>query len=267
MSSIVRATSAQMTRRLIVLAAAVFAVVIAQAQMAMGWGQTAEEFAADSDATLRVAGYAFAIWGVIYLGILIYAVRQVLPQTGESLMIHRFGWPSALAFLGIGLWIVAAALDQEVATIVLIFGSLTVLLIPLLRNAGVVRALDKRDRDRWMTLWPLALLAGWLTVAAPLNLITVATGNGDLPAALSPTAWAMLAIAVVAVVALAVTQQIRTLAYALPIAWGLLGAFVAEQERNGPLAYFALAGAVAVLVGAIVLSFRLRPGIERPTAA
>ncbi|HZV84120.1 MAG TPA: hypothetical protein VFF48_03955 [Brevundimonas sp.] len=267
MSSIVRATSAQMTRRLIVLAAAVFAVVIGQAQMALGWGQTAQEFSADSDATLRVAGYAFAIWGVIYLGILIYAVRQVLPQTGESLMIQRFGWPSALAFLGIGLWIVAAAMDQEVGTIVLIFGSLTVLLIPLLRHAGAVRALDKADRDRWMTLWPLALLAGWLTVAAPLNLITVATGNGDLPSVLSPTIWAMLAIVIVALVALAVTQQIRTVAYALPIAWGLLGAFVAEQERNAPLAYFALVAAVAVLVGAIVLSFRLRPGIERPSQA
>jgi hypothetical protein len=267
MSSIVKATSAQMTRRLIVLATAVFAVIIGQAQTAMGWGQTAQEFSADSDATLQVAGYAFAIWGVIYLGVLIYAVRQVLPQTGESLMIHRFGWPSALAFLGIGLWIVAAALDQEVATIVLIFGSLTVLLIPLLRNAGVIRALDKRDRDRWMTLWPLALLAGWLTVAAPLNLITVATGNGDLPSVLSPTVWAMLAIVIVALVALAVTQQIRTVAYAIPIAWGLLGAFVAEQERNAPLAYFALAAAVAVLVGAIVLSFRLRPGVERRTAA
>jgi hypothetical protein len=267
MSSIVKATSAQMTRRLIVLATAVFAVAIGQAQTALGWGQTAQAFSADSDDTLQVAGYAFAIWGVIYLGILIYAVRQVLPQTGESLMIHCFGWPSALAFLGIGLWIVAAALDQEVATIVLIFGALTVLLIPLLRNAGAIRALDKKDRDRWITLWPLALLAGWLTVAAPLNLITVATGNGDLPAALSPTVWAMLAIAIVALVALAVTQQIRTVAYAIPIAWGLLGAFVAEQERNTPLAYFALVAAVAVLVGAIVLSFRLRPGIERPSQA
>lgn len=267
MSSMVRATSAQMTRRLIVLGTALFAVIVGQGQMALGWGQTAAEFGADSDATLKVAGYAFAIWGVIYLGLLVYAVRQVLPQTGESLLIHRFGWPSALAMTGIGLWIVAAALDAELATIVLIFGSLAVLLIPLLRNAGAVRALPIRERDRWMVVWPLALLAGWLTVAAPLNLITVATGNGDLPAVLSPTTWAMLAIVLVSGVALVVTQQIRTVAYAIPIAWGLLGAFVAGQPRNPALAYFALAAAVAVLVGAIVLSLRLRPGVERRDAA
>jgi hypothetical protein len=264
MSSIVRATPAQMTRRMIVLAAAVFAIVVGQGQMALGWGQTAAEFAADSDATLKVAGYAFAIWGVIYLGLLIYAVRQVLPQTGESLLIHRFGWPSALALTGIGLWIVAAALDAELATVVLIFGSLAVLLIPLFQNASAIRALPIRDRDRWMVVWPLALLAGWLTVAAPLNLITVATGNGALPTVLSPTVWAMIAIAGVGVVALAVTQRIRTVAYAIPIAWGFLGAFVAEQPRNEPLAYFALAASVAVLAGALMLSLRLRRGVERP---
>ncbi len=261
--SIVRPTSAQMTRRLIVLASAVFAVVVGQAQVLMEWGQSPEEFSADSDATLRVAGYAFAIWGVIYLGLLVYAVRQALPRTGESLLIHRLGWPSIAALLGIGWWVVAAAFDWETATIVLIFGSLLVLLIPLLANAGAVRALPRGDRDRWMTVWPLAMLAGWLTVAAPLNLITVATGDGTLPDMLSPTAWAILAIAIVTGVALGVTQRLRTLAYALPIAWGLIGAFVAEQARNPLLASVALAAAVAVLAGALLLTFRRGAVVDR----
>lgn len=264
--SIVRPTSAQVTRRLIVLAAAIFAVVIGQAQVLLGWGQSPAEFSADSDATLRVAGYAFAIWGLIYLWLLVYAVRQALPQTGESLLIHRLGWPSVAALLGIGWWIVAAAFDWEAATVVLIFASLAALLVPLLAHAGAIRALPRFDRDRLMTVWPLAMLAGWLTVAAPLNLITVATGNDALPGMLSPTVWAILAIFAVTAVALGVTQRLRTLAYGLPIAWGLLGTFVAEQARNPMLAYVALAAAVAVLVGAIVLSFRLRAAVERSTS-
>lgn len=261
--SILRPSSSQMTRRLIVLATVIFAIAISQIQMVMGWGQTAAEFAADSDTTLKVAGYAFAIWGVIYAGLLVYAIRQALPNTGESEMINRFGWPSILAFLGIGWWIVAAAFDWEVATIVLIFGSLIVLLIPMLTGAPAIRALSRTDRDRWMTVWPLSLLAGWLTVAAPVNLITVATGNGDLPTMLSPTVWAALAIAIVVAVALLVTWRVRTVAYSLPIAWGLLGAFVAEQERNMPLAIIALAAGVVVLIGAVLLAFRLKSGVER----
>lgn len=263
--SIVRPTSTQMSRRLIVLAAAIFAVVIGQTQVLLGWGQSPAEFSADGDSTLRVAGYAFAIWGVIYLWLLVYAVRQVLPQTGESLLIHRLGWPSVAALLGIGWWVVAAAFDLEAATVVLIFASLAVLLVPLLLDAEAIRALPRADRDRWMTVWPLAMLAGWLTVAAPLNLITVATGNDALPAMPPPTVWAILAIIIVTAVALGVTGRLRTLAYGLPVAWGLLGAFVAEQARNPMLAYVALAAAVTVLVGAIILTFRLRSGVERAT--
>ncbi|MDP3801286.1 hypothetical protein [Brevundimonas sp.] len=264
--SIVRPTAAQKTRRLIVLAAAIFAVAIGQSQVLLGWGQSPAEFSADGDATLRVAGYAFAVWGLIYLWLLVYAVRQALPWTGESLLIHRLGWPSVAALLGIGWWVVAAAFDWEAATVVLIFASLAALLLPLLANAGAIRALPRFDRDRLMTVWPLAMLAGWLTVAAPLNLITVATGDGALPDTLSPTVWAILAMVGVSAAALGVTQRLRTLAYGLPIAWGLVGAFTAEQARNPMLAYAALAAAVAVLVGAVALAFRLRSGVERPSA-
>jgi len=247
-----------MTRRLTILAAALFAIFISQAQILMGWGQSPAEFAADSDATLRVAGYAFAIWGVIYLGLLVYAVRQALPDTPESPLRARLGWPSALALIGIGLWIVAAAYDWEWATIGLIFGSLLVLLVPLLRNAPAIRALPIRDKERWMTVWPLAMLAGWLSIASPVNLITVATGNDWLPEALSPTTWAMGAIGLVALLAMFVTARLRTLAFAIPVAWGLGGAFVAEQTRNPDLAYAAAGAAVATLVAGAVLVFRRR---------
>src|SRR5690606_34083804 len=140
MSSIVRPSQSQVTRRLIVLAAAVFAVAVGWSQQLLGWGQSPAEFSADSDETLRVAGFAFSIWGPIYLGILAYAVRQAMRQTGESLLIRRFGWPSAAAFLGIGWWVVAAAFDWEAATVVLIFASLIALLLPLLHNADAIRA-------------------------------------------------------------------------------------------------------------------------------
>ena len=263
MSSILRPSPADMTRRIIVMATAVFAILVPQVQMGLGLGQSAAEFASDSDATLRVIGWAFAIWGVIYLGIAAYAIRQALPRTGESDTLKAFGWPSVVVFAGIGLWIIAAALDWEVATIVLIFGSLTVLLIPLLTQAGSIRALGLGDRDRWFTVWPLALLAGWLTVAAPVNLITVATGNGDLPTMGSPTLWAALAVALVGIVAVAVTWRIRTIAYCLPIVWGLVGVFVAEQSRNGALAFTAAIVAVAVLVASVVVVLAWRRRIER----
>jgi hypothetical protein len=266
MSSVVRPSPQQMTRRMVVLAAAAFAIVVPVIQMATGFGLDQGEFAAQGDQTLRVAGYAFSIWGLIYIGILAYAVRQVLPQTGESDMIRRFAIPSIVAFVGIGAWIVAAAADARIATLVLIFASLIALLVPLVVHGGLIRALGKGDRDRWLVAWPLGLLAGWLTVAAPLNLITVLTAENALPRALGSTGWAMLAIVVVVALTLFVTARTRLLAYPLPVAWGLLGAFVAEQTRNPLLGFFALGAALLVLVVSLVLVFQLRPGVERPTA-
>lgn len=263
MSSIVRPTPAQRTRRLIVLGAAVFAVVVPAVQIFGGLGLSQAEFASEGDGALRVAGYAFSIWSLIYLGILAYAVRQALPQTGESDLIHRMGWPSVVALFGIGVWIIVAALNLKVASVIVIFATLLALLIPLLASAGTIRALPRTDRDRLLIAWPLAALAGWLTVAAPLNLITTATALEALPAAVSPTGWALLAVAIVLLVGLGVTWRLRLLAYPLPMAWGLIGAFAAEQERNPTLGFAALAAAILLILAGVVLTFRLKPGVER----
>lgn len=268
MSTTVRVTAGQQGRRLLVLLATLASIAAGQAQQFLDLGQTPATFSADSDASLRVAGFAFAIWGPIYLGLLIYAVRQVLPWTGESAMIRRFGWPSLVALLGIGSWILAAARDWEIATIVLIFGAWLALMVPLVGGAGDIRALGNRDPDRWMTVWPLALLAGWLTIASPVNLLTVVTGNGDLPAALGPTSWAMAALAGVGLIALVVSRLIRSIAFALPIAWGLFGVFSAEQARgNDALASFALGACVAVAVGSALLAFRSPARVRQASAA
>lgn len=263
MTAIERPTPAQRTRRLAVLAAAVFAVVVPLVQMLGGFGLSQAEFAADGNQTLRVAGYAFSIWSLLYLGILIYAGRQALPQTGESVLINRMGWPSVVAFFGIGFWVVMAALNLKAASVIVIFASLLALLLPMLASARTIRATGAMERDLWFLIWPLTALAGWLTVAAPLNLITVATAFEALPAALSPTGWAVLAVVITTLVGIGVTWALRTLAYPLPIAWGLVGAFVAEQEVKPVLAFTALAAAFALVVAGVIIVFGLRRGVER----
>lgn len=263
MTAIERPTPAQQTRRLAVLAAAVFAVVVPIVQALGGFGLSQAEFAADGNQTLRVAGYAFSIWSLLYLGLLIYAGRQALPQTGESVLINRMGWPSVVAFFGIGFWIVMAALNLKAASVVVILASLLALLLPMLASARTIRTTRTMERDRWFLIWPLAALAGWLTVAAPLNLITVATAFEALPAAVSPTGWAVLAVVATTLVGIGVTWAVRTLAYPLPIAWGLVGAFVAEQEVKPVLAFTALAAAFVLVVAGVIIVFGLRRGVER----
>lgn len=244
------------TRRILVLLATVFAIFSGYAQMALDIGQTPEEFSADSDATLKVVGWAFSIWGLIYAWLMVHAVYQVWPKTRESSALHRLGWPSVAAILGIGLWIYASAFDWEMMTIVLIVGSALALIIPLAADRSTYD--ETSTRERFLVFWPLGLLAGWLTIASAVNIVTVLTGNGDLPAFLSPTGWGVATVLIVAAIALAVTARTRLLAYPIPIVWGLIGVFAAEQERNGALAFTAVACAIGLAVLAVILCFRLK---------
>ena len=263
MSSIVRPTPAQRTRRIAVLAAALFAVAVPLIQNITGVGLSQAEFAQDGNSTLRVEGYAFSIWGLLYFGILAYAIRQVLPSTGESTLINRLGFASIISFLGIGLWIITAALDMKVASVFVIFVSLLALLVPLLVYSRSVRAVRPLDPERTMLIWPLAALTGWLTVAAPLNLITTLTATNSLAPGLSPAGWAVVAIVGTTIIALIVTWALKTFAYPLPVAWGLLGAFVAELPGKPTVGFTALGAALVLVVASVIMVFRLRSGVER----
>lgn len=239
-------------RRVLILIAALVAVTVAYGQMAWSIGQTPAEFSADGDSTLRVAGFAFAIWGVIYAWLMVYAVYQAIPSTTENPTIRALGWPSLLAFAGIGLWIVASAADWEWGSVGIIVVSLLSLLIPLVARAPLLRAAPLKQRA--LVVWPLSLLAGWLTVASVVNLITVLTGQGLLPDVMGPKAWAAAAIVLTMAASLALTWRIDQWPYPLPIAWGLFGAFVAERSENILVAFVCLVGSVVVLLGGLWLT-------------
>jgi hypothetical protein len=232
-------------RRILVLIAAFAAPLIGYGQMAMGVGMTPAEFAAQGDDTLRVASFAFTIWAVIYGWIAVYAVYQALPTTTETESLRRLGWPSFVAFAGIGLWVVASAANAQGASVAIIFASLLVLLMPLVQNAKLFWS--DSIRRRALIAWPLALLAGWLTIASIVNLLTVMTSQ-DLIAKGTGPLWSLGAIGLAALVALFVTARTRLWTYPVPIAWGLIGVFFAGRTDGNDLQAFAALGAAILIV-------------------
>lgn len=242
-------------RRVLVLILAFLAVIVGYGQMALDLGQSPSQFAEDGDEVLRVAGFAFAIWGLIYLALIVYAVWQALPRTPEGPLLRRVGWPSAVALAGITLWIVAAAADWKWGSVAIITLAGLAATVPLLQPGRELA--DAGRRPRLLAAWPLALLGGWLTIAAPVNLLTVLTSQGLIqPPAL---AWALGAVALVAAAALAIVWRTGLWIFAAPVAWGLVGVFAAEQaEGDAALAFAALAAAFVTAVGAALLSGRRR---------
>lgn len=240
-------------RSLAVAAAVGFAILVPAIQALTGWGQSAAEFSADGNGTLRAAGYAFSIWSVIYAGLVAYAVYQFLPRRAGPALFAAVGWPSVIAAVGCGLWIIASAADLDWASVVIILTAAGAMIFGLARaRAG---GLGQSGWPRRVVLWPLGLLAGWLTAAAALNILTVLTAQGVIGPDGAQTA-ALAGVAGVTAAALIGALIVRVGAYGLAVAWGLAAIAVAEAGPKPGVAVAALAAAALVLGVTLVLALR-----------
>ena len=233
-------------RTFAIVAAVLFAVgtPIVQAltgTIAVGQGDLVN----DGKQTLEAAGYAFSIWSLIYAGLLAYAIYQALPSTKETPGLRLLGWPSAIAMVGCGSWLIAAAMDAKWATVAIIAGSALVLCLPLVKRYPV-----QGRKDFWLVAAPVSLLAGWLTVASAINVLTVLTSYGVIQPEMA-NAWAASGIVTVLAAGIGITLASRNWVYPLPIAWGLVGVVVAEQAERLTIAL--LAGGVAVALVAVAV--------------
>lgn len=233
--------------------AVAFAILVPTLQALTGWGQSAAEFSADGNSTLRAAGYAFSIWSIIYLGLIIYAAYQVLPRRAEPQLLAVVGWPSAIAAFGCGLWIIASAADLDWVSVAVILASAGAMIFGLVQAR--TRGLGLKGWPRRLVIWPLGLLAGWLTAAAALNILTVLTAEGFIPPASAQPA-ALAGVAGVVVVALLSALGVRVGAYGLAVGWGLVAVAVAESDPKPLVAVLALVGAALVLGVSLILALR-----------
>lgn len=240
-------------RKSLIIAAVAFAIGVPSIQALADLGLSASEFASQGDSTLRAAGYAFSIWSVIYAGLVAYAVWQALPRNDDSLLLRTLAAPSVVAIVGCGLWICASALNGRAASVAIILVSATALCVGLIRATAL--RVQSRLPERAFVWWPLSLLAGWLTVAAAINIVTVLTAEGLLVNVAKPAAF--IGIVAVGLVALSVLRATHLAVYGIPVAWGLVAVWVAEKSTKGDVAAVALVS--AVVVGAYAAWLGARP--------
>jgi hypothetical protein len=236
-------------RSLLIILAVVFAVAVPSLQAAYQFGMSAAAFSNQGDETLRVAGFAFAIWGLLYLGMIVYALYQALPLARGSELLEIYAWPSFVAITGCGLWILMAALNLIWTTVVVICVSAAALILALIRAKGLGTL-----ADRALIALPLNLLAGWLTIASIVNVVTVLTIVQIVTPDLA-TVTGLAAIGGATVLAATVALSGRSAFYLAPIIWGLYGARIAESARQ-PLVADA-AGIAVLLLGSLAITMLL----------
>lgn len=212
-----------------------------------------------SDSPILPAGYAFSIWGLIYLGALAFAVHHARPSRAGDPMMRRIGWFAAAAYLGQGLWSRTAELGQLALTGLVVAATLAAAVLAYRPTVTPPAHLDRATT--WSVRAPLALHLGWLTLAAILTTTEAlrAAGVGDL--LLGPAVWSVVVLLAAGVIAAAVTVlRPGSLAFPGAVVWGLVAVVVEQAPTSTPVAVTAaVAAAVVTAAAARTVGSPVRP--------
>jgi hypothetical protein len=209
----------------------------------------------DTDATLVApGGPAFAIWGVIYTGLLLLAINQAMPWRRADARQRRAGWWIVASALLNAAWIVTVQLELLVISVILIGALVGVLVVALLRlNEGPAST----AYERLVVDGTLGLYLGWACIATVANSAAAALDAGMAPAASTATTWAIAVLVVAAGIGVLLAIGLGgRIAPAIGLAWGL-GWVAAERAGGLPqsdaVAVSAAIAAAITLIAAIVV--------------
>lgn len=196
--------------------------------------------------SVQPAGYAFAIWGVIYLWLIVHAGFALLRRNGDAAYL-RPALPLLGALILGTLWLAIAGSYPITATAV-------ILIMAALALTAYLRA--DPTYERWLLAAPLAIFAGWLTAAAAVSLGVILAGYGVL----GDTAAAIAMLILVLAVALPVqASRPHMPVYGATVTWAIIGIIVANWGLNDAVTNAAVAGALVMATATLALSQSRKP--------
>jgi benzodiazapine receptor len=212
----------------------------------------------DANPTLITpAGYAFSIWGIIYILLGIFVVFQALPSEKGKDYKKSIGWLFILSSILNIAWLFLWQFEYLSLSVLLMFLLLASLIFIYLRlNIGKSKV---GFREKLAVHVPFSIYLGWITIASILNVAVTLVSVNWGGYGVSPETWATLITIAALVIAMLVLATRRDIAYGLVIVWALVG-IAAGQTGNQNIVTLAQASAVIVLIAlaAIILFTKLR---------
>ncbi len=237
-----------------------FAVVFAaifQVYASYVSGASVGTIAQENRSLILPAGYAFSIWGAIFLLCGLYAIFQALPAQRDNPIFRGIGWWTAAAFAANGAWIYAYTSRQFVLAQAIILAGFVCAGGAYFRFTRPDGGQSGATIQRWVVGPALGLLFGWLTAATIVGLAGTlvaqgfaATGQG---AEIGGAALLLLGGAVAFFVILMSKRgpESAWIAYGAAVIWALVAIIV--EQRSASTATTAVAAVCTVLVLAAML--------------
>jgi hypothetical protein len=173
------------------------------------------------------AGYVFAIWGLIYVGLIAYAIYQSIPSQRSNDRMRSTGWWVSLGGLANIAWIFLWHYNQFTLTLVAMLILFATLIITYL-NLGTGRS-KASTAETWMARVPFSIYLGWISVATVANITDVLDFIKWNRFGIAPEIWMGAVLLVVWVITAIMNFTRRDIAYTLVILWALVGIAIKQS--------------------------------------
>lgn len=210
------------------------------------------------------AGYAFSIWGLIYLGLLGFVF-----YTGSSLfkkdsnqtnndddVVLKISWWFVISCIGNSLWIIAWLYGYIGITVILML----IVLFSLLKIIVNTRMeLDFHPMKKYLFIyWPFAIYAGWISVALIADIAAYLTKINWDGWGISQITWTIIIIIVAGLINVFMIWKRNLREYALVGVWALVAIAVANWDVEKSIAYSSITIAAIIFINISMHAFNNR---------
>lgn len=213
-----------------------------------GSGQSVGEVSDQYSTMITPAGYAFSIWGLIYLLLLGFVVNQWLEffKGWKNESLTKSGIWFTLTNVFNGLWIVVWT-NEQIGLSVLVIFLLLICLIQLVLRLGL-EIWDASKRVIFLIWWPICIYTGWIVLASVVNTAVLVQTLGFLDELFNETAWTIIVIAIAVLIYLWLTFSRNMREAALVGTWGIAAIAYRHWDTEAVLAVVALVAAVLLFI-------------------
>ncbi|MFW9992452.1 MAG: TspO/MBR family protein [Candidatus Odinarchaeota archaeon] len=216
-------------------------------------GRTTGEISDSIPNLFAPAGYVFAIWGLIYVLLIVFAVYQVLPKNRDNAFLEKIGLAFITGNLANSSWIFLWHYDQVVLSLVAMLVLFATLLYIYLKLDIGRQEIPQEEKLAVHLLFSVYL--GWITVATVANVTAVlVTLNWD-GFGINDIIWTSIILITVLIITLLMISTRKDYAYSFVIIWAVVGIAVKQWTAVPEVALVALL--VAILVGASLVAIKL----------
>lgn len=174
------------------------------------------------------ASYAFAIWGLIYLGLFAFAIYQVLPSQRENPNLRKTGYLLTIASVAQSIWVYLFLSRYFVLSVI----AMLLILLPLITMYQRLAIGTPASRaEKWFIRYPIGIYLGWISVATIVNIASALYINNWNGFGISSEVWTVIMVIIATSIAAIALLQRQDIAYSGVTVWALIAIAIEHWEN------------------------------------